>query len=433
MGIDIGTTSISMVMLEERTQLIARRTINHNTFLDAGETKHKMQDPHQIWLLVKQNLGELIECYGMPDCIGFTGQMHGMLYVDEKGEAVSPLYTWQDGCGEEQLESGQTVVELLGKAVRKTATGYGLTTHYYLQQKGQIPEKAKKMTTISDYVAMKLCENTEPVISMDMAASWGCFDLEHQRFEHEKLEALGVNLSYLPRIEKNHVFIGRYQGSYVLSSLGDNQASVLGAVDEMEDRVVLNVGTGSQISFATDAYLECAGSIELRPCNEQYSIMVGASLCGGRAYALLEKFYREIHGGEESLYSMMSEQAEIFLKDHGIEEAWKITTTFAGTRDNPNEKGRIEQIHVDNFHPAAMTVGMLVGILQELYDTYQAMCRLSGRTGKKLIGSGNGIRKNPLMQRLAQEMFQLPLEISVWEEEAACGAALCALETMQAP
>ena len=64
-------------------------------------------------------------------------------------------------------------------------------THFYLQKKGQIPKEAVKMTTISDYVAMRMCGNTCPVIGLDMAASWGCFDLEKQEFLCEKLKEAG--------------------------------------------------------------------------------------------------------------------------------------------------------------------------------------------------------------------------------------------------
>ena len=64
--------------------------------------------------------------------------MHGMLYVDASGRAVSPLYTWQDGSGELLLENGESSVQLL-KEVVAAASGYGIVTHFYLQKKGQIP------------------------------------------------------------------------------------------------------------------------------------------------------------------------------------------------------------------------------------------------------------------------------------------------------
>ena len=104
--------------------------------------------------------------------------MHGMLYVDACGEAVSPLYTWQDGRGNLPLGDGRSSAEQLKDAgCGAAAGGYGLTTHYYLMKNDQLPANAAKMTTISDYIAMRLTERRTPVLGADMAASWGCFDL----------------------------------------------------------------------------------------------------------------------------------------------------------------------------------------------------------------------------------------------------------------
>ena len=44
-----------------------------------------------------------------------------------------------------------------------------------------------------------------------------------------------------------------------------------------------------------------------------------------------------------------------------------------------------------------------------------------------MVGSGIGIRKNALLRELAEERFGMALEVPIWEEEAACGAALHAL------
>ena len=57
---------------------------------------------------------------------------------------------------------------------------------------------------------------------------------------------------------------------------------------------------------------------------------------------------------------------------------------------------------------------------------YEVMERLTGRKASVLVGSGNGMRKNPLMQKAAGETFGMSVEIPAFTEEAACGAALCA-------
>ena len=292
MGIDIGTTTVSIVLIEKETgSLVAGKTVNHESFLPGKTPEERVQDAEKIWTVTLKKVQELIGIYGFPAGIGFTGQMHGILYVDEDGNAVSPLYTWQDGSGNIVLENGKSSVELLKEKIQNTgilAAGYGLATHYYLQREGRIPETAVKMTTISDYIAMRLCENTVPVIGLDMAASWGCFDLRKQEFLYEALEQAGVDTSYLPEVRKGHFFIGETRaGVPVMGSIGDNQASLFGSVRNLKDTVLLNVGTGSQVSLVTETFIECSGSVELRPCTENSYILVGASLCGGRAYAML--------------------------------------------------------------------------------------------------------------------------------------------------
>ena len=430
MGIDIGTTTVSVVMVDAETgNLLARETVEHGSFLP-GRPEQKIQDPERIYEIVLELLAKMQKENGLPDGIGFTGQMHGMLYVDASGRAMSPLYTWQDRSGEIPLDDGRTCVEIL-QGVGAAASGYGVVTHFYLQKEGKIPKDAVKMTTISDYIAMRLCGNTVPVIGLDMAASWGCFDLEKQEFLYEALEKAGVDISYLPEVKKGHCLIGKTgDGVPVMGSIGDNQASLFGSVRDLQNTVLLNVGTGSQISFVTEDFVKCGGSVELRPCTESSYILVGASLCGGRAYAMLEQFYREAAGTEERMYSRMQEQAEDFIEKYGKEAAWKVDTAFSGTRSDPLRRGMITEIGVENFHPGALTVGVISGILGELHGQYEQMCQLTGKKATCLVGSGNGIRRNPLMRKLAEEMFGMPMDVPAYEEEAAYGAALSAGKTV---
>lgn len=429
MGIDLGTTTISIVMMDAGSgAILGSRTVAHHGFLDGHIPESKIQDPNRMYEVVKSAAAELTKEFGMPECIGLTGQMHGMLYVDHQGEAVSPLYIWQDGCGNLAMENGETYASFLRKTGGAASAGFGLTTHYYLQKNGMIPTDAVKMVTICDYVGMKLCGSSKAVIANDMAASWGCFDLRERRFLVSEMEALGVDTSYLPELLEKHEPMGHTpEGIPVIVSLGDNQASVLGSVSDLCDTVLINIGTGSQVSMGTESYHDVSGSIELRPCVEGTSLLVGSGLCGGRAYAMLEQFYREVAGSGEAMYESMAAQARAFREKYGSDAAWKVKTTFSGTRSNPTEKGSITGIGVENFHPGAMTLGVIGGILEELHEMYVQMCHTTGKTATKLVGSGNGIRKNKLMQELAEEIFGMPLSIPQYQEEAAYGAALYAL------
>ena len=438
MGIDIGTTTVSVILLDSDSgELLGSRTISHQAFINGKLPVNRVQDAEKLYSLTEKAARELSKEFGKPDSIGLTGQMHGVLYVNEDGKAVTPLYTWQDGSGNEKYNETSTYAQVLREKVGTAATGYGMTTHFYLAHNNEIPEEAVKMTTISDYVAMRLCDRKTPVLARDMAASWGCFDTEKSSFLTEKLESLGVRTDCIPEVRKGHDIVGKavvdgLDGVPVMASLGDNQASFIGSVQSLCDTVLVNIGTGSQVSFGTGDFYQTEGSIELRPCTDDSYILAGSGLCGGRAYAMLEQFYQQIlkaagKADDNALYGMMEQQAREFIDENGIDSAWKIRTTFSGTRTNPEERGSITNIGVQNFTPGAMTVGMIAGILEELHDMYQEMCKMTGSKATRLVGSGNGIRRNPLMQELAEKLFGMPLNIPKCQEEAAYGAALHSL------
>lgn len=60
---------------------------------------------------------------------------------------------------------------------------------------------------------------------------------------------------------------------------------------------------------------------------------MGASLCGGRAYAVLEKFFRSFYvqaGGEDrDLYEVMEKLARAGMQQ---EDSMEVATLFNGTR-----------------------------------------------------------------------------------------------------
>ena len=95
LGIDIGTTSISLALVEaDSGAMIDRATVDHASFFDDGCPVGRVQDTDRIVSVAMACLDAMIARHGLPRCIGLTGQMHGMLYVDGAGNAVSPLYTW---------------------------------------------------------------------------------------------------------------------------------------------------------------------------------------------------------------------------------------------------------------------------------------------------------------------------------------------------
>jgi len=157
-------------------------------------------------------------------------------------------------------------------------------------------------------------------------------------------------------------------------------------------------------------------------------LLVGSPLCGGRSYQLLESFFHSVVDMAglscPRLYPAMDALAETF---ESLEDPLAISTQFSGTREEPARRGAIREIGTGNFTARHMIVGVLEGMADELYQYYSLLEKQPGSAlPTVLVGSGNGIRKNAVLQRLLSRKFGMPLKIPLYKEEAAYGAALFA-------
>ena len=433
-GIDIGTTTICGIVIDtESGEVLDVKTLSNDAVMQ-GEAFERLQDPEKILRLVQRMYYEFLGRYRDICSIGLTGQMHGIVFIDENGLAVSPLYTWQDESGNEKMSDGRSYAEHLSEETGYgMASGFGISTFYVMTKQDRIPEHAACFCTIPDYIGMRMTGRKSPVITTSMGASLGCFELQKMEFDIEHIESAGMKAEFLPECKKGYVLLGKTQeGIPVSAAIGDNQASVLGSVKSPGESVLINVGTGSQVSVGIDHYVE-AKQVELRPLVEEEYILVGSSLCGGRAYAALEKFFSmtvEAMTGKrtDSLYEKMSDlMAKQKNADRNQRDALVANTRFCGTRENPSITGSFTNLTLENFTPEAMTESVLNGIAEELVTFHQKMVEQGAKTPKMLVGSGNGIRMNPWLRQIFEEIYHLPMRVSMYQEEAAFGAALYAL------
>lgn len=428
-GIDIGTTTISAVVMDtENKKLLTSRTVANGSFIQTAYEWERIQDVNLLIKKAKELLDELLQQYPDTEAIGLTGQMHGILYTNKEGQCISPLYTWQDGSGDQPEFDGESIAaQITRKYGIFAATGFGLVTCLYHVKKGLVPEGSVSVCTISDYLGMCLTGRKSPLLHASNGASLGFYDTKNWRFQEEMIADAGMELSMLPEVTADIKELGTYRGIPVLVSLGDNQASFLGAVGMQENVWQVNVGTGGQISVLSEQHFEASG-IEARPFLKKKYILTGAVLCAGRAYAILEQFfqrYAEAMGIEsDEQYGIMEKLARSAKEDAG---GIQVVTKFMGTRVNPELRGNISGLSEENFLPENLVLGVIQGIIREFYDIYQEIHLGVGIRAEKLIASGNGVRRNEVLQDNLKRMFQTDLEMAAFQEEAACGAALSAL------
>ena len=428
-GIDIGTTSVSSVVIDsEGCTQVASKTLPNDTAIVSEKTWIRQQNADRILEKCFSLVKEYKEKWPDIQRIGITGQMHGMLYVDKEGRAVSPLTTWEDERGNQLQENGKSYVqELKEKTGYPMATGFGLTTHFYNLKNGLVPAGAACIVSIMDYIALRLCGKARPLMHASNAASFGLYHLAGKDFDREACKKAGIDPSILPETTSEEQFVGTMDdGTEVMIPIGDNQAGIMGLVQDDKD-IVINIGTSSQISMIADSVPE-GNDLECRPYVRGKYLLLGAGLCGGTSFAMLNGFLRSVvegSGNEVSKDDMFQVMTKAAWEAYEGGADLKVDTKFRGTRSNPAIRGSVTNISMTNLTLGGLVLGFYKGVLGELHEAYQKMEPLPDDA--RLLLCGNALRNNDLLRRLCGEMFGRGTVLSEQREETATGAARLAL------
>ena len=425
LGIDIGTTNISAVLLDvEQNTVLETYTVANDSKLYT-ESDFSEYDAQWITNQSKKVIDYFLKSYPNIKSIGITGQMHGVVYVGKNGELVSPLYNWQDSRGNRVISDNKTYCQEIFERTGYTVfSGYGFATLFYNHQNAIEPENAISFCSIMDYVAMTLCGNDSPVTHPTNAASFGLYDIQKDRFDSDAIHQLGLSHIVLPKIAVDGEILGYYQNIPVGIAIGDNQASFYGSVREENNKALVNFGTGSQISVVLDHIKTYDDSLEIRPYLFGKYLLCGSALCGGKAYAVLENFFSKyaaaITNTVSSQYDIMNDLAQ---QAYSNRSRLIVSTQFCGTRKDPGLRGAITEIDDKNFTPENMILGVLQGMVDELKLYFD---RMNLKTITGLVASGNAVKKNRILQMLLKDTFGLSVCLLEQDEEAAIGAALYA-------
>ncbi len=444
-GIDIGTTKVAVVVIDPLKRKILR-TVSQDTHSEVTlqDPSLKEQDVEKIGHTLKQCIHKVFNGLSCEVAsVGITGQMHGIIGIDNEGRARTNCVTWQDERGLLRDEEGRSLLDEMKQraGARPIAPGYGIVTLYWWVRE-KTARRFSRIVTIPDYFGMRITGRKTPAIDYTMAESLGCFDIFSTRFDTGYISDLGIPEDYFPEVlapttvsgtvKKDNPFdIPGGEDIPVALSIGDNQASYLGSVKEFYRTLVVNVGTASQVSYARDEFSWRHGvqahvdgyDVTLRPFVEGGAIVAGSSLAGGVSYRALRDFFeragKDLFGVDspEDLWDRMNALALRVDTD----ERLTVVPLFAGKRSAPDARGRIEGISMKNFQPSNVIYGTLEGVVRILRDMVDPSVLTRTDT---VVGSGNGLRKNPALRKVVSCVFENDIRIPLHEEEAAVGAAL---------
>ena len=469
-GLDVGTTSVSAVAIEQSGRQHASVTINHHATVSGLSADCAEQNPSLLLAACVAALKQIsTDTQGRTIAgIGVTGQMHSTVLLHSSAQPVGNVITWQDRRSLReidgsvllhQLQTAATENAMLGTGCR-LSPGYMGTTLYSVYRLGQLHPDVSQVSFVADWIASQLA-NREPVTDRSHAASSGLYDLSADDWNADLLAAAAVNRDWLPRVLESGIQIGALcpalasrtslpLNTPICNALGDNQASVLACLPNSEHDLLINIGTGGQIvwrvrdfqrrpvldtrylppdsgpSYSEQDTPPTVTISHLGHKQRQY-MMVGAGLCGGDALAWVNRTIQKWLAA----FGVSLSDAEIWHRlhqqlDSGEADSLRCEPFFRGTRQNPERRAVFSGIDNENFTPGGVARSVLNGIAQSMFDVYQNSGKPAQSPAKSIVMSGNGARRNPLLVDAVARCFQLPVAVAPVSEEAATGAALLA-------
>ena len=433
LGIDVGTSKICVLALDGISGRPIDIVSEKNSSGVKCEKGFSEQDPKiirekTIYLVNKIRRRIKSEISG----VGITGQMHGMLLVDKSLKPLTNLITWQD------KRSEKLIPEILSKAGDNPfcecgcliRPGYMGASLFWFYKNKLIPKNVYKACFIHDWIGANLANQNFMFTDPTNAASSGLFNVKKMDWNRELIGKLGIKEKIFPEIRSSGETIGfTKEGVPVGCALGDNQASILGSFHGYRDGecINMNIGTGSQVSVIVRNFTKISDGLELRPYLNGKYILVGASLSGGAAYSVLRDFFESVgmklcgvRG--DSIFQKMNRLAS--KAPEGC-DGLVCSPYFFGERGREELKASFNGLDANNFTVSHVSRAMLEGMVRVLHEFYGRM----RKKRKYIVGSGNGIKRNRVLQKVTEKTFNMDLKLSPYEEEAAYGTALLAAKS----
>ncbi|MGH2871346.1 MAG: FGGY family carbohydrate kinase, partial [Solirubrobacteraceae bacterium] len=199
-GIDVGTSAVKGLAIDRSGAVLA--SADQSYPLSTPRPGWAEQDPEEWWLATEAVLAALADIAGPPAGIGLSGQMHGLVVLDEAGRVLRPAILWNDQrtgrqCAEIESTLGrERLLELTGNRALP-----GFTAPKLLWLREHEPEVYARIARVclpKDYVRLRLCGTH--VTDVSDASGTLLLDVGARAWSAEMLDALAIPRRWLGEV-----------------------------------------------------------------------------------------------------------------------------------------------------------------------------------------------------------------------------------------
>jgi xylulokinase len=432
LGIDVSTTGVKALLVDHNGEIVKSST--SPLTLSNPRPLWSEQNPDDWWQAAVTSIKHVIDDSVDIAAIGLTGQMHGLVLLDEEGEVLRPAILWNDQrcaaeCDEIRARLGK--VRLIQISGNDALTGF--TAPKILWVSNHEPEvygRARHVLLPKDYLRYKLTHE----YAMDKADGSGTllFDLEKRDWSTEILGALDIPAAWLPRTFEGPEITGRIsrqaseatglkEGTPVVAGGGDQSAQAVGVGAIRPGVFAVTMGTSGVVFAATEsALIESQGRLHAfchAVPNRWHLMGVMLSAAGSL------QWYHDALYPDVSFDELVNEASQVPAGSDGL----LFLPYLCGERTPyPDPLARGSWIGLTNRHTRAhLTRAVLEGVAFGLKDIFSLMQSVGMREIEQVRVSGGGA-KSTLWRQILADVLESELVSVNTTEGAAYGAALLA-------
>ncbi len=276
-GIDIGTSSIKTLLIDEDGGVVGSVTEFYP--FETPKPLWSEQDPAHWWKATCSSIKKVMADNNVDAKqvagLGLTGQMHGLVLLDNDNNVLRPCILWNDQrtgkqCADITSKVGKArVLELTGNPILAGFTAPKIA--WVKDNEPEIYAKATKALLPKDYVRFLL--SGEFFTDVSDASGTSLLNVGKRDWSSEMLSALGLDRSFMAEVTESTIAstkisaagaaaTGLLEGTPIAAGGGDQAAQAVGSGIVREGIVSATLGTSGVVFAHSDQYrVEPSGNL----------------------------------------------------------------------------------------------------------------------------------------------------------------------------
>jgi xylulokinase len=305
LGIDIGTSSAKMIVIDQIGDIIANTSREYS--FEQPRLGWKEISPEVWYVEVIDGLKDILKSVDRTRIkgIGITGQMHTVVFIDKDGKSVRPAIMWNDNRTKDCLVELKEAVKKVGNLpfIEKIiSTGSPAANLYWLKQNE--PDNFNsihKFMIGPDYLVYRFTGK----VTTDYceASTSSLYDIERKVWSKDVAEIIGLPENVYPQIKGSSEMAGEIldeiteelglpKGIGVIIGTGDNPATAISSGCFSNEYPVLSLGTSAVLMFKrTSLDINAKGKDILFSAdgNQIHILTQGVVQSAGNSYSWISK------------------------------------------------------------------------------------------------------------------------------------------------